>query len=48
MFVCVSYIPSMTVQKHDTPLAVWHFAKREREGVCVYVLYVLYMHKGKK
>lgn len=39
MFVCqcvcvfVSYIPSMTVQKHDTPLAVWHLAT-QRARMC--------------
>lgn len=55
MFVCVcvfaSYISSVTVQKLDTPLAVWHLVKREREreGVCVSVLAcTLYVHQRGK
>lgn len=43
MFVCVyvfvSYISSVTVQKYDTPMAVWHLAKRgsgrESTRVCL-------------
>lgn len=31
--VFVSYISSMTVQKHDTPMALWHLASSRREGV---------------
>lgn len=51
MFVCVfaSYISSVTVQKLDTPLAVWHLVKRVRECVCVSVLAcTLYVHQRGK
>lgn len=30
--VFVSYISSMTVQKHDTPMALWHLHLREGGG----------------
>lgn len=53
MFVCVfmSYILSMTVQKHDTPLTIWHLASqrergRERERACVCAR--VCVHEGRK
>lgn len=39
--VCVAYIPSMTLQKHDTPLAaIWQLREREcaRLRACIHVI----------